>query len=134
VVAAQAAPLRLVCRPDHALARRAEVAPEDLAGQAFAIMPARFGMRTLHDQLLRAYGVSVRTRLECESQRLLIAAILGGEVIGLLPEVAIARFLDSGALVAIPVTDPQISRVQAKLLVRRRRRLLPAAAALASAV
>lgn len=134
VVAAKAEPLRLVCRPDHPFAHRASVDPEDLAGQPFAIMPDRFGMRTLHDQLLRAHGVSVRTRLECESQRLLIAAILGGQVIGLLPEVAIARFLDSGALVAVPVADPQVSRVQAKLLVRRHRRLMPAAAALTRAV
>src|SRR5690606_8005807 len=117
VVRSKAEPLRLVCRPDDHLARRSEVAPEELEGLPFAVMPDRFGMRTLHDQLLRAYGVTVRTRLECESQRMLIAAILGGQVLGLLPEVAVARFLQSGELVAVPLADPQVSRVQAKLLV-----------------
>lgn len=134
VVRAKPEPLRLVCRPDHPLAHQPSVAPAELEGRAFAIMPDRFGMRVLHDQLLRAYGIHVRVRLESESQRLLIAAILGGDVIGLLPEVAIARFLQDGALAAIPVEDPQVSRVQAKLLVRDGRRLLPPAQALTRAV
>lgn len=134
VVRSKAEPLRLVCRPDHPYAARPEVAPEDLDDLAFAVMPDRFGLRTLHDQFLRANGVSVRTRLECESQRMMTAAILSGQVLALLPQVAVARFLDSGELVAVPIADPQVSRVRAKLLVRRGRRLLPAAVALTQAV
>lgn len=127
-------PLRVVCSPNHPLARRQSLTPADLQGREFAVMPERFGLRTLHDQLLRAYDVAVATRLETESQPLLVDAIRSGRVLGLLPEIAIARHLAAGELIALPLRDPQVTRVQARLLVRQGRRLLPAATALVQAV
>jgi DNA-binding transcriptional LysR family regulator len=96
-------------------------------------MPERFGLRTLHDQLLRFHELEVDIRLESESYTALIQAVLSGRTIGLLPTVAIGRYIASGELVAIALDDPTVSRVQAKLVVRRGRRLLPAARTLLAA-
>lgn len=126
-------PLRVVCLPDHPFADRHDVHPTELEGLDFAVLPGRFGIRTLHDQLLRAHGVSVNARILSESQDAIALAVLGGLALALLPRVTVGRYVEDGRLVAVPLEDPYVSRVQAQLLVRRGRRLPPAARAFVDA-
>ena len=126
-------PLRVVCPPDHPFAARGSVHPTELEGLDLAVLPGRFGIRTLHDQLLRAHGVTVNVRIQSESQRAVVRAVTGGLALALLPRVTVGEDVEAGRLVAVPLEDPQVSRVEAKLLVRRDRRLLPAASTFVAA-
>ncbi len=126
-------PLRVVCPPDHPFAGRDSVHPSELEGLDLAVLPGRFGIRTLHDQLLRAHGVTVDVRIQSESQRAVVRAVVGGLALALLPRVTVGEDVEAGRLVAVPLEDAQVSRVEAKLLVRRGRRLLPVASAFVAA-
>lgn len=133
VIASTPQPLRVVCRPDHPFAARAAVHPSELDGRAFAMLPPAFGLRTLHDELMRAHGVRVVARLEAESQAAILEAVQSGHVLALLPPVTVRQDVKRGRLVAVPLDDPQTSAVQARLLVRTGRRLTPASRALIDA-
>lgn len=133
VVASTPQPLRVVCRPDHPFATRAAVHPTELEGRHVGLMPPAFGLRTLHDELMRTHGLQVIPRLVAESQAAIIEAVLSGHVLALLPPVTVRRHVEKGRLVAVPLDDPQANAVQARLLVRTGRRLTPASRAFVTA-
>jgi DNA-binding transcriptional LysR family regulator len=133
VVASTAQPLRVVCRPDHPFACRAAVHPQELEGCHVAMLPPAFGLRTLHDELMRTHGVQVIPRLEAESQAAVLEAVLTGHALALLPPVTVRQHVKEGRLVAVPLDDPQTAAVKARLLVRTGRRLTSATRALVAA-
>ena len=129
VVASVPQPLRLICRPDHPFAARASVSPSELTRYPVALLPPQFGLRALFDQLARAHGLNAHPRLVTESQAAILEAVKSGAALSLLPPVTVAGEVESGHLVSVTVEDPQVSAVQARLLVRRGRRLTVAAQA-----
>ena len=133
VVASMAQPLRVVCRPDHRFAALASVHPRELVDQPLALLPPQFGLRSLHDQLARTHGLVLHHRLVTESQPGIAEALLTGHAVAVLPPVTVARHLESGQLVAVALQDPQVSAVQAHLMVRRGRRLSAAARSMVAA-
>lgn len=133
VIASTPQPLRVVCRPEHPFATRGCVHPSELDGCHLGTLPPAFGLRTLHDDLMRTHGVHVIARLEAESQAAILEAVLSGHVLALLPPVTVRQHVEKGRLVAVPLEDPQTGSVQARLLVRSGRRLTPAARALVTA-
>jgi DNA-binding transcriptional LysR family regulator len=133
VVASTPQPLRVVCRPDHPFAARSSVHPSELRDQPLALLPPQFGLRSLHDQLVRTHGLVLRHRLVTESQAGVAEALLTGHAVAVLPPVTVARHLESGQLVAVALEDPQVSAVQARLMVRLGRRLTTAARAMVAA-
>ncbi len=133
VVASTPQPLLVVCRPDHPFAARSSLRPRDLEGCSVAMLPAHFGLRTLHDELTRTHEVQVTARLVTESQAAVLEAVLSGHALALLPPVTVSRYVVRGRLVAVPLEDPHTSAVQARLLTRKGRRLTPAARAFVTA-
>lgn len=129
IVRSRQEPLQVVCPPDHPFTRLDAVGPADLDGAFLAMLPERFGIRALQDQFLRHHGVSVTPRLESASQATLIRAVRSGRAVTLLPTVAVRSALDAGDVATVPIADTQLSRVRAGLLIRRDRRLVPAARA-----
>ncbi|NEE04799.1 LysR family transcriptional regulator [Phytoactinopolyspora halotolerans] len=121
VVAQAPQPLHLICRPDHPFAARSEVLPDDLAGQPATVLPMRFGIRTLTDQLERMHGVSLDVRLVSESIQAMIDFVRAGAGITLLPRFAVGRDVERGRLCAVPVAAYEPGTVRAQLLVRRGR-------------
>ncbi len=97
------------------------------------ILPPAFGLRMLHDELLRTHGVQVIARFEAESKAAILEVVLSGHVLALLPPVTVRQHVERGRLVAVPLDDPQTAAVQARLLVRTGRRLTPASRALVAA-
>ncbi|WP_129669537.1 LysR family transcriptional regulator [Phytoactinopolyspora endophytica] len=121
VVAQAPQPLYLICRPDHPLAGQPRVAPGDLDGQPATVLPPRFGIRTLTDQLERMHGVSLDVRLVSGSIQAMADFVLAGAGITLLPRFAVGRHVDRGRLRAVPVPAYEPGTVRAQLLVRRGR-------------
>ncbi|MGD8151039.1 LysR family transcriptional regulator [Ornithinimicrobium sp. Y1694] len=126
-------PLGLICAPDHRLAGERLISPDQLAGERMAVLPRGYGLRALHDSFIRAHGVEVETTLESDNQPAIVAAVAAGRVVSLLPPVSVSRARAAGKVLLIPVDDARLSGVRAALVVRRGRRLSPAAKALLTA-
>ncbi|WP_162451391.1 LysR family transcriptional regulator [Phytoactinopolyspora mesophila] len=114
-------PLHVICARAHPLADHQRIDPSELAGQAATVLPARFGIRTLTDQIQRMYGVSLDIRMVSSSIQAVVDFVLSGLGITLLPRVAVGQQLAGGLLRAIPLTTNDHDHVHAQLLVRRGR-------------
>lgn len=127
-------PLGLACAADHPLARRHSegqpLRPGELAGERFAVMLPGFGLRALHDEFTRVHGVAGKIVLETDSQAVLISAVAQGQAISLLPPVFLTPAPSGSEVVLLEVSDEHVQAVRAELMVRRGRRLPPAARAL----
>lgn len=111
-------PLHVICAPDHPLAELTSVTPGQLDGRAATVLPERFGLRTLTDQVQRTYGVLLDIRLVSNSMHAMVGFVLAGLGITLLPRFAVGRHLAHERLRAIPLTEAESDRVHAQLLTR----------------
>lgn len=134
VLASSPQPVGLACAPGHPLAAAgpAAIDPSALARQRMAVLPQGFGLRALHDDVVRAHAVEVDVVMESDSQPAIVAAVAAGQVVALLPPVTVRRAVEAGVVTLVPVDDAHLSKVRAALLTRTGRRLSPAAAALLS--
>lgn len=126
-------PLGFACSAEHPLARAHRdgslLQPGELEGTRVATMLPGFGLRSLHDEFVRVHGVSVHIGLETDSQAALISAITRTGAVTLMPPVFLAG-AEGEDIVLLEVDDSHLRAVRAALMVRRERRLPPAAAAL----
>ncbi|GAA1194830.1 LysR family transcriptional regulator [Prauserella alba] len=111
-------PLHVICAPDHPLAGLDEVAPQRLADEPATVLPARFGLRALTDQIQRTHGVLLDIRLVSNSIHAMTGFVLAGLGITLLPRFAVGRHLAGRRLRAIPLAVAERDRVRAQLLTR----------------
>ncbi|QFG68488.1 LysR family transcriptional regulator [Ornithinimicrobium pratense] len=127
-------PVGLACAPGQSLAAGGSesITPSALAGERMAVLPQGFGLRALHDDVLRAHAVEVDVVMESDSQPAIVAAVAAGQVVALLPPVTVKRAVEAEVVRLVPVDDAHLSRVRAALLTRTGRRLSPAAVALLS--
>jgi DNA-binding transcriptional LysR family regulator len=114
-------PLHVICWPAHPLATRQEIDPSELAGQPATVLPARFGIRTLTDQIQRMHGVSLDIRMVSSSIQAIVGFVLSGLGITLLPRFAVGDHVAHGRLRAVPLATSERDQVHAQLLIRRGR-------------
>ncbi len=127
-----AQPVGLACPPDHPLAGADLVTPTDLQGERFAVLPEGFGLRALHDDVVRAHGIDTVVAMVSDSQPAIMAAIAAGQAVALLPPITVGRWRAAGRLRLVPVDDAHLQGVRAAVLTRAGRRLSPAASELRS--
>lgn len=123
-------PLHVICHSDHPFAERDEIDPVELAGQVATVLPARFGLRALTDQVQRMHSVSLDIRLVSDSIQAMLSFVLSGLGITLLPRFVVGKHVTSGHLRAIPLATADRGHVRAQLLIRRHRTPSHAAARL----
>lgn len=127
-------PLGFACSADHPLARAhadgSPLLPAEIEGHRVATMLPGFGLRALHEEFVRVHGVSVHIGLETDSQAALISAVTRAGAITLMPPVFLAAVPADERVVLLDVEDTHLRAVRAALMVRRGRRLPPAAGAL----
>jgi DNA-binding transcriptional LysR family regulator len=78
-------PLRLVCRADHRLAKRAEVTIGQLAGERFVEVPAGWTARLLSDAAFAGQGIPRRVVCEVGDWELFLELVSAGVGIGFAP-------------------------------------------------
>lgn len=111
-------PLHVICAPDHRFAELSEVSPEQLQDEPATVLPARYGLRTLTDQIQRMHGVLLDTRLISNSIHAMVGFVLAGLGITLLPRFVVGGHLANGDLRAVPVATSGDQQVHAQLLTR----------------
>jgi DNA-binding transcriptional LysR family regulator len=116
-------PLVLVCYPQHAFARRGSVPLQALSGEPFVAFQAGLKIREEIDRVLSLSRVKPRVALEFDNIETMKRAIVEtGSGISLLPEPTVAREIESGMLVQVPIEDQPLARPLG-IIYRRDRKL-----------
>jgi DNA-binding transcriptional LysR family regulator len=103
-------PMVLVCYPHHPLTRRRSVTLETLRGEPLVAFQAGLKIREEIDRVLTFHKVQPRVALEFDNIETIKRAIEIGAGISLLPEPTIAREIESGTLVHIPLDGRPLVR------------------------
>jgi DNA-binding transcriptional LysR family regulator len=121
-------PIRVVALPDHPLAGKPLVTPQDLAGEPILHTEQHSVYRIQFDRVMLAAGVTPQVCLEFTSIEAIRQCTLAGMGIAVLPEMAVAPDLRLGKLVALPWVDPDF-HVLDQMAVHKDKWLSPALAA-----
>lgn len=103
-------PMVLVCYPHHSLTKRRSATLEMLRGESIVAFQAGLKIREEIDRVLALHKVPVRIALEFDNIETIKRAIEIGAGISLLPEPTIAREIESGSLVHIPLDGQPLVR------------------------
>ena len=122
-------PIRVLVREDHALASHpGPVRLADLAGHRLGTMHPATGIRQIIAAAERAEGAQLEPALTTGSIGVLKQFVASGTGVTLLPAFCAAPELADGLLVALPLADPGLNAVEARLVTRLGRPLPPAGA------
>jgi len=103
-------PLVLVCYPQHPLANHSSVPLSKLRDEPFVAFQEGLKIRDAIDIALNQNDVSVRVALAFDNIETIKRAIEIGAGISLLPQPTIAREIESGSLVQIPIEGESLAR------------------------
>jgi DNA-binding transcriptional LysR family regulator len=103
-------PMVIVCYPHHPLTRRRSAGLELLRGESFVAFQAGLKIREEIDRVLALQKISVKSALEFDNIETIKRAIEIGAGISLLPEPTVAREIDTGTLVSIPLEGQPLAR------------------------
>ncbi|TNC14096.1 LysR family transcriptional regulator [Methylobacterium terricola] len=129
-------PIRLLVRADHPLAAQfpapsaGPVRLADLAGHRLGTMHPAYGIRQIIAAAERAEGVRLDPSLITGSIGVLKQFVVSGTGVTLLPAFCAAQEVTDGILVALPLADPGLDGVEARIVTRLGRQLSPAAGTL----
>lgn len=118
----------LICRTDHALAKRRKLAWKQLEPHPLIFVGAVSGNRPLLDAALGAHHLKLRAYCEVHHSSTAVGLAAAGAAPAIVPSLALAKDAHP-SLAVIPLTDPVVSRSLA-LIARRSGSLSPAAQAL----
>jgi DNA-binding transcriptional LysR family regulator len=124
-------PLVLVCSPQNSLANKPPASRpstdiHDLQGAEFIAFEKGLPSRTLIDDILKKYNVTVRTVMEFDNIETIKRAVEIDAGVSILPETTIHAELANGSLKALPFSNEKFSRPTG-LIVRKNKILTQAA-------
>src|SRR4051812_38571 len=103
-------PIVLVCYPQHPLAKRRSVSLKMLRNEPFVAFQEGLKIREEIDTALGVNKVSVRVALAFDNIETIKRAIEIGAGVSLLPEPTVAREIEAGTLVRIPIEEITLAR------------------------
>jgi DNA-binding transcriptional LysR family regulator len=116
----------------HPLADKPSIALKDLAAIPLALPEKTFAARQAFDALFAQTGIALDPTFTASSLELLKDLVLDGAAVTLLPPLSVAREIDAGQMVAVPLAGSKGVRTTMELCVAPDRELSFAAATLAS--
>ena len=114
--------LLFVCSEEHELANRSRVDIHELGGQKFIAFERGVPSRTLIDNILSQYNVTVRTVMEFDNIETIKRAVEINAGISILPQPTIRAELANGTLKALPFSNENFFRPTG-IIVRKDRAL-----------
>lgn len=103
-------PLVLVCYPQHPLAKRGSVTLDMLRNEPFVAFQQGLKIRDEIDRALAAAKVTVRAMLAFDNIETIKRAIEIGSGVSMLPEPTLAREIEAGSLVKVPIEGVNLAR------------------------
>ncbi|WP_284775584.1 LysR family transcriptional regulator [Agrobacterium sp. lyk4-40-TYG-31] len=116
----------------HPLADKPSISLKDLAAMPLALPEKIFAARQAFDSLFAQAGIALDPTFTASSLELLKDLVLDGAAVTLLPPLSVAREIDAGQMVAVPLGGSKGVRTTMELCVAPDRELSFAAATLAS--
>ena len=126
VLAAVRQPLCAIMKKDHALAGYPLLRLADLKPYCLCLPEPSFRTRQLLRSAESSEGVSLAPSITSNSITLLRDLLHSGEVLTLLPVLAVKKEVDSGQFVAVPLDSSALKEASVQLICRLGRRLPPA--------
>lgn len=99
---------RLFVAPDHPLAKRAALQPEDFHREVFLVNAKGCPYRTMFDQSFEKKGIDNLTYLEFQNAEAIKQCAMTGIGIAFLPEITVEAEVERGDLAALPWQDPNL--------------------------
>jgi DNA-binding transcriptional LysR family regulator len=103
-------PMVVVCYPQHPFTKRRSIPLEALRGEPLVAFQAGLKIREEIDRVLSMAQVRPKVALEFDNIETIKRAVEIGSGISLLPEPTIAREIESGSLVQIPLENQLLAR------------------------
>jgi DNA-binding transcriptional LysR family regulator len=122
-------PIRLIVRPDHALARRTVAHLRDVAAYPLVLLEPTFRIRQLIADVEHTQGVHLDPIMTTSSLVLIKDLVLNETGVTLATEMPFSEELEKGALVAVPLDHDSLNTPAAHVITRLGRQLPPAAMA-----
>jgi DNA-binding transcriptional LysR family regulator len=116
-------PVQAIVAPFHPLADRKSISLRELADYRAALPDASFGVRRLIDRILGARSVPLRMLVTTNSILTTASITRQGVAYTLMPNFAMARDLETGALVAVPIVDSDIEMARVEFCTHESRHL-----------
>ena len=110
---------RLICAPGSPLADRAEVTWADLAGLPLCLLTGDMQNRRIVSQHLAEAGVTGLPMVESNSTIALLAHVMTGQWVSVLPKKLADLFVQSGRLKAIPILGPEVEHLVGLIAAQR---------------
>lgn len=114
----------LVADPQHPLAAKMQVLPEDLAGHGFILTEKPCGYRSLIIDMLSEFHVATGPVLEFASTGAIKECVAIGLGVSIVPQIVVEQDLAMGRLVALPWRGPQLE-VKTQMMYHREKWLSP---------
>lgn len=128
-------PVELITPPDHHLAKRGtHVSVEELLNVPLALVSSGYGLRRAVDVLEFTHRIQLKPVFTTNGLAGLRAFVLHGCGCTLLSPLTVKAELNAGLLRSIPIDTSVFSSTDAQLLIRKGRRLPPAAAEMLSLI
>ncbi|MEZ5356818.1 MAG: LysR family transcriptional regulator [Bryobacteraceae bacterium] len=108
-------------RPDHRLAKKAQVTPQDLAGEDFIGFDDELPVSREIRRYLREADVEVEQVMHFDNIQSMKEAVALGSGISILPEPILAPDIEQGRLRGIALADPGLVRPLGIIRLRRKR-------------
>lgn len=103
-------PMVLVCAPWHPLAAKRTIEFEHLRGEKLVGFDSELTIRREIDQVLNQHRVEVQVVMEFDNIETIKRAIEIDAGVGLLPAPTVAREVEAGSLVAVPLATEELVR------------------------
>lgn len=118
-------PMVVVACPEHELAKKAYLIPQDLEGQAFILTEKTCGYRPLVIDMLQQFHVTTGPMLEFSSIGAIKECVAIGLGMSIMPRIAVEQELAQGRIVEIPWRGPHLG-IKTQMLVHRDKWISPA--------
>lgn len=117
--------LVVICHPNHALASRQQMKLEELSGEKFIAFEPDLPTRKVIDRHLREHGVQIEHAMEFDNIETVKRAVEIESGVSIVPGNTVRQEVESGALHAVAIDGPKMSRPLG-VLTRRNRNRSPA--------
>ncbi|MFN4129036.1 MAG: LysR family transcriptional regulator substrate-binding protein, partial [Paracoccaceae bacterium] len=108
-----------VCAPGMPLAERAQVEWRGLAGLPLCLLTGDMQNRRIINQHLAEAGVRAEPAVESNSTIALMAHVMTGHWVSILPKALADLFAQSGAVRAVPIVAPEAEHLVGLIAARR---------------
>ncbi|WP_151719544.1 LysR family transcriptional regulator [Gemmobacter serpentinus] len=102
---------RLLCAPSHPLAGRAQVTWAELRDLPLCLLTGDMQNRRIVNQHLTEAGIGAAPMVESNSTIALMAHVLSGEWVSILPKKLAELFAQGGGIVAVPIVGPEVEHL-----------------------